>query len=85
LGGGGQNVGTVQVAVATSYHNGPNKDAKDFVILVTSQSADQPEVTGQEAQVTLHSKVQGWYIPGPSPITVIALLALGAVVVRRRD
>lgn len=75
---------TVYVTISTSYDNGPNKDSRDFVLLATVQSADQPDKSGPVEEVTLHVDVQGWYIAGPSSPLILLGLIVATLLTRRR-
>lgn len=74
---------TAIVQVATSFHNGYNKDHESFELRARATAAVDPEQSGSSQTFTLGSDVRGWYIPGPSmPLAVLALAGL-ALMARR--
>jgi hypothetical protein len=75
---------TVVVTVSTAYRTGYVHEGRDLVLTATPSSAYDAQVVGPSQQVTLVATAQGWYVPGPSPMVVLAILAFAAVVARSR-
>lgn len=75
---------TAIVAVATPYENGYVSDEADFVLRAQTSSPEDPDQAGPSADLALRAKAEGWYVPGPAPVLVIAALAAAAAIARRR-
>lgn len=69
--------------VATPFQQGYNSDRGTFVIRLVPTAAEDPTQTAEPVELELRASAQGWYIPGPSPVLVFAVMALAAIGVRR--
>lgn len=74
---------TAIFTVATPFGNGYNSDRGHYAIRLLPAAADDPTLTADPIEVELRASAQGWYVPGPSPLMLLAGLALAALAVRR--
>ncbi|MFA5945211.1 MAG: hypothetical protein WC876_12185 [Candidatus Thermoplasmatota archaeon] len=74
---------TAVLAIATPYKTGPNKGSMEIVLVATPHAATDEDQVGPAVDAQLLAKVRGWYIPGPSPILLLAGLAVAALAARR--
>jgi hypothetical protein len=70
-------------AVATPFHDGYVGAEGTYVLRATPAAADDASLVGSPVDIPLHASVHGWYMPGPSPILVLAVLGIAAVLRRR--
>ena len=81
------NVGQTETAVfalATPFHNGYVSDDTDVVLRATPAYQYDRDLTGPSQEIGFTASAQGWYVPGASPLLVLATLAAAASIVRRR-
>ncbi|HJQ93104.1 MAG TPA: hypothetical protein VJ874_02335 [Candidatus Thermoplasmatota archaeon] len=78
-----EETGTVLLNVATPFHNGYVSDDADIVLRATPVYQFDSQLTGPSKEIGFHATAHGWYVPGPSPLLVLAVLALAALAGRR--
>lgn len=69
--------------VQTPYKNGYLNEPRSVTVKLTSHYATDSTLPGASDQVTVLVTTKGFYVPGPSPILLVGLMALAALVVRR--
>lgn len=80
-----EETGTVLLNVATPFHNGYVRDATNVVLRATPVSQTSSDLKGPAQEIEFRASSHGWYVPGPSPVVLCAVLALAAVLVRQRN
>jgi hypothetical protein len=70
--------------VATPFNQGYNNDDGRYLIRLQPAAAEDPEQVGPTVDVEVHAKVNGWYIPGLSPLALVGILGVAALALRRR-
>lgn len=69
--------------VQTPYKNGYLNEPRSVTVKLASHYATNTQLAGAADQVTVLVTTKGFYVPGPSPILVVGLLGLAALVVRK--
>lgn len=66
----------VDFVVATPFENGYNKGSTGMVVRAVPHAPDNPDLAGEPIDLDVTAKVRGFYIPGPSPMILVAALAV---------
>jgi hypothetical protein len=82
--GGNQITATVPLTVQTPYKNGYMNEVGQVTFKITSAYALDSKLKGDESTVAVLVTTKGFYVPGFSPVFLVGLLALAAVLIRRR-
>ncbi len=82
LGPGGTN--TAIFTVATPFHQGFVNMAGNYTVRLTPSAGPGGEPAGEPVDVGVRVTAKGWYVPGPSPLLAVAVLAALALAVRAR-
>ncbi|HEX2021693.1 MAG TPA: hypothetical protein VHH36_03220 [Candidatus Thermoplasmatota archaeon] len=83
--GGSQITKDAILQVQTPYKNGYMNEPGAVTVKITSHYATDSTLVGASDKVTVLVTTKGFYVPGPSPVLLIGLLAIAAFVLRRRS
>lgn len=82
---GGQQISTdVPLTIQTPYKNGYMNEVGLVNYKLTSAYALDPKIKGDESSVSVIVTTRGFYVPGPSPLLLVGLLGVAAVLLRRK-
>lgn len=73
----------IPLTIQTPYKNGYMNEVGVVNFKITSSYALNPELSGDSSSVSVLVTTKGFYLPGPSPILLVGLVMLVAVVARR--
>lgn len=76
---------TAIVNVATPYKNLWNNEQGAYSVLALPSAAADSDEKGDPVNIVLMARARGWYIPGPSPLLMLAALAGAALLQRGRQ
>lgn len=83
--GGNQISSEVPLTVQTPYKNGYMNEVGVVTYKITSAYALDPKLAGDSTQVSVVVTTKGFYVPGPEPIFMVGLVAVAALLLRRRS
>lgn len=72
----------VNLQIQTPYKNGYMNEPGTVVLKITSAYANDGSLVGDSNTVSVLVTTRGFYVPGPSPILLVGLVAAAAIVVR---
>lgn len=81
---GGQAISAdIPLTVQTPYKNGYMNEVGLVNYKLTSAYALDPKIKGDESSVSVIVTTKGFYVPGPSPLLFVGLVAVAALALRR--
>ncbi len=83
---GGNQISTeVSLQIQLPHKNGYMNEAGTVRYKITSNYALDSKLKGDETTLAVLVTTKGFYVPGPSPILMLGLVAAAAIVLRRRS
>ena len=83
--GGNQISADIPLNIQTPYKNGYMNEVGIVNYKITSAYALDPKIKGDESSVSVLVTTRGFYVPGPSPILFVGLVAAAALLLRRES